>query len=118
MATDDHGHHTAGVREIEVETCAIERRRERRPPLGAALELPLHGRDFCRVRRQHFALQSARQRKLPLAGFEVQALDARDILGSQQRGQLPLDFCGLEMLIEGQPDIDGVARERELPGAR
>jgi len=101
-----------------VQTHAIEWRRERRPTFGAALELPLHGRHLCGVGRQHLALQNACERKLPLPGFEVQSLDACDVLGGQQRCELRLSLSCLEMLIEGQPDIDRIVRQRELPAAR
>jgi len=118
MPAHGHRHHTAGMRKVEVQTSAIEWRCERRPSFGAALELPLRGQHFRGVCRQDLALQSARERKLPLAGFEVQALDARGILRRKQRGELRLDFRCLEMFIEGQPDIDRIVRQEELPAAR
>jgi len=113
-----HGHDSLGVRDIEMQTGAIERWSEARSAFRAALELPLPGLHIRGVGRKHVALQSTRERELPPARLGVQKLHSPDILGRQQRDEIRLDFRRLKMCIESQPDIDGVIRERENPSAR
>jgi hypothetical protein len=113
-----HRHESAGVRDIEIQTRAIEWGCEARPAFDATLELPLPGRHLRGVCRQHRALQSPCERELPPAGLRVQTLHSPDIVGRQQRGEFRLNFLRLEICVERQPDIDGVIRERERPASR